>query len=177
MTRVFGMSRFVAFLRGVSPMNCQMLELKRCLEGAGFENVKTVLSSGNVAFDARARSVSALERKLESAMQKALSRSFYTVVRPQAELIELIEADAFGKFKVPHNAKRIVTFVRDSPKAKLKLPYEFEGVHIFAIKGTEIFSAYEPHPRGPVFMTLIERTFGKDLTTRTWDTVKKCAKA
>jgi hypothetical protein len=29
-----------------------------------------------------------------------------------------------------------------------------------------------------VFMTLIERTFGKDVTTRTWDTVRKvCAAA
>jgi hypothetical protein len=25
-----------------------------------------------------------------------------------------------------------------------------------------------------VFMRLIEKTFGQDLTTRTWDTVKKC---
>jgi uncharacterized protein (DUF1697 family) len=171
------MPRFVAFLRGVSPMNCKMTELARCFERAGFNDVKTLLSSGNVAFDARARSVAALEKKLEVAMQKDLGRGFYTIVRPQAELIELIEADPFAKFKVPHNAKRIVTFVRDLPKAKLKLPYEFEGVHILAIKGAEIFSAYEPHPRGPIFMNLIEKTFGKDITTRTWDTVKKCAKA
>jgi len=31
-------------------------------------------------------------------------------------------------------------------------------------------------PRGPAFMTLIERTFGQAVTTRTWDTVKKVAK-
>lgn len=30
---------------------------------------------------------------------------------------------------------------------------------------------------GPVFMTLIEKTFGTAATTRTWDTVKKCAVA
>jgi hypothetical protein len=30
-------------------------------------------------------------------------------------------------------------------------------------------------PKGPVFMTLIEKTFGKEVTTRTWDTVKKAA--
>ena len=43
--------------------------------------------------------------------------------------------------------------------------------------GREIFSAYVPSPRGPVFMTLIEKTFGTGVTTRTWDTVKKCAAA
>jgi hypothetical protein len=34
-----------------------------------------------------------------------------------------------------------------------------------------------PHPTTPVFMTLIAKTLGKDVTTRTLDTVKKCAAA
>lgn len=46
------MPRYVAFLRGVSPMNAKMPELKRALESAGFRNVTTVLASGNAAFDA-----------------------------------------------------------------------------------------------------------------------------
>jgi len=46
------MQRYVAFLRGVSPMNCKMPELKRCFEAAGFADVRTLLSSGNVAFSA-----------------------------------------------------------------------------------------------------------------------------
>jgi hypothetical protein len=41
----------------------------------------------------------------------------------------------------------------------------------------ELFSAYLPSPRRPVFMSLIEKTFGKELTTRTWDTVAKVARA
>ena len=43
------------------------------------------------------------------------------------------------------------------------------------MKGGEIYSAYLPTPKGPVFMTLIEKTFGKEQTTRTWDTVTKVA--
>ena len=45
----------------------------------------------------------------------------------------------------------------------------------FTTAASEVFTACEPSPRGPVFMTLLERTFGKDITTRTWDTVRKCA--
>ncbi|HEX5123431.1 MAG TPA: hypothetical protein VFV97_09295 [Rhodanobacteraceae bacterium] len=41
----------------------------------------------------------------------------------------------------------------------------------------EVFSPYLPNPRGPVFMTLIEKTFGAGVTTRTRDTVRKCAAA
>ena len=76
------MPRYVAFLRGVSPLNAKMPELKRCFENAGFTNVKTVLSSGNVVFDARAAAEATLERKAESAMHKVLGRTFYTIVRP-----------------------------------------------------------------------------------------------
>ena len=34
------MPRYVAFLRGVSPMNARMADLRRCFEVAGFGNVK-----------------------------------------------------------------------------------------------------------------------------------------
>jgi uncharacterized protein (DUF1697 family) len=44
------------------------------------------------------------------------------------------------------------------------------------VRGREIFTTYVPGTGGPVFMTLIERTFGAQLTTRTWDTVKKVAR-
>ena len=41
-----------------------------------------------------------------------------------------------------------------------------------------MLSAYVPSAKGPVFMALIEKTFGKDVTTRTWDTVRTvCAAA
>lgn len=48
------MPRYIAFLRGVSPMNARMPELKRCFEEAGFSDVRTILASGNVAFGSRA---------------------------------------------------------------------------------------------------------------------------
>jgi uncharacterized protein (DUF1697 family) len=171
------MPRYVAFLRGVSPTNAKMAELKRGFEAAGFTDVKTVLSSGNVAFSARAASEAALERKAEAAMAKELGRKFHSIVRPANVLRELIEADPYAAFDLPANAKRVVTFLREPHKAKLKLPLESDGARILAMNGREIFTAYVPSPRGPVFMTLIEKTFGTQVTTRTWDTVKKCAKA
>ena len=60
--------------------------------------------------------------------------------------------------------------------ARLGLPIERDGARILHRRGGEVFSAYVPGPRGPVFMTLIENTLGKNLTTRTWETVMKVAK-
>ncbi|HSI53484.1 MAG: DUF1697 domain-containing protein [Ramlibacter sp.] len=171
------MPRYVAFLRGVSPLNAKMPELKACFEGAGFTKVKTVLASGNVVFDSRAASDTALERKIEKAMEKDLDKSFYTIVRSVESLQALLDADPYKRFKLPADAKRVATFVREPAEGKLKLPIELEGARILAVEGREIFSAYVPQPGDPVFMRLIEKTFGKNITTRTWETVRKCAQA
>jgi uncharacterized protein (DUF1697 family) len=168
------MPRYVAFLRGVMPTNAKMPELRRAFEGAGFTNVKTVLGSGNVVFDAKAASESALERKAEAAMTAHLGRSFYTIVRSVDGLEALIDADPFAPFAPLPRAKRVVSFLRAPHSPTLALPPESEGVCIGATTGREIFTAYLPHPRGPVFMTMIAKLLRSDVTTRTWETVKRC---
>ncbi len=172
------MPRYVAYLRGVSPLNAKMSELKACFEKAGFTNVKTVLSSGNVVFDSPKASESELERKIEKAMAKHLTRSFLTLVRSVESLQKLIDQDEFQKFKLETHSKKVITFVSEKPSSKLpRLPIEKDGASILKVEGREVYSAYVPGPKGPVFMKLLESTFGKDITTRTWDTVKKTAKA
>lgn len=171
------MPRFVAFLRGVTPTNAKMPELKRAFEKAGFTEVRTLLSSGNVAFDARARSEAAVAKAAEAAMEAHLGRSFAAFVRAQADLRKLVEADPFAAFAPPAEAKRVVTFLREAPSAPPSLPIEGDGVFILALHGREAFTTYLRGPDSPIFMVMIGRAFGKDQTTRTWDTVRKCAEA
>lgn len=171
------MPRHVALLRGVSPMNAKMPDLKRCFEAAGFDNVRTVLATGNVAFDTRSTRPDLLERKIEAALQKDLGRGFGTIVRSSAYLQELIDRDPFAEFKLPAEAKRVVTFLRKPPARKPELPIEQEGARILKLEGSEVFTAYVPLGTKAVFMTLIEKAFGKEVTTRTLDTVRKCAAA
>ena len=176
MRRADSMTRYAAFLRGVMPMNCKMPALKAAFEAAGFTDVTTVLGSGNVVFDARSTSEEALQQKAEAAMQERLGQAFLTIVRPIEQLRKILASDPYSRFRVSPKAKRIVTFLRGRPTAKIKLPVEMDGARILAMKDGEIFSAYLPSPKGPVFMTLIQKTFGKDVTTRTWDTVAKVAR-
>ena len=158
-------------------MNAKMPELKLAFEAAGFKNVKTVLSSGNVVFSAAKATEALLERKAEAIMKRHLGRDFLTIVRPIEALREILASDPYKPFGLPAPAKRIVTFLRGRPQAGLELPIELDGARILAMKKGEIFSAYVPSPKGPVFMTLIERTFGKEQTTRTWDTLTKVLRA
>ena len=171
------MPRYAAFLRGVSPMNARMPELKQAFEAAGFTQVKTVLSSGNLVFDGRRASDATLERAAEAAMEKRLGQAFLTIVRSVEALREILANDPYRDFGVSPPAKRIVTFLRQSPGARLELPIEQDGARLLTLIGREVYSAYLPTPKGPVFMTLIERAFGKQVTTRTWDTIAKVARA
>jgi uncharacterized protein (DUF1697 family) len=153
-------------------MNAKMPEVKRAFEAAGFTEVKTLLSSGNVVFDARATSLPSLERKIEDAMHKHLGRSFLTIVRSVDSLRELLASDPFGEARLESGSRRVVTFLRKSPTG-LKLPIERDGARILRLQGNDLFSVYVPGPKGPVFMTLIEKAAGKEQTTRTWQTIEK----
>jgi uncharacterized protein (DUF1697 family) len=169
------MPRYVAFLRGVSPLNAKMPDLKRCFEAAGFEDVRTLLSSGNVVFSSKASREALLSRRAEEAMQSELGRSFGTIVRTASYLQQLLNAEPFAEFSLAPEAKRVITFLRASVTAAVELPAELDGARILKVAGTEVLTAYLPSARGPVFMSVLERTFGKDITTRTIDTVRKCA--
>ena len=170
------MPRYAALLRGVMPMNAKMPDLRRAFEAAGFRDVQTVLSSGNVVFSAPAASVASLQRKAEAAMDRSLGRSFLTIVRSIEALQEMLASDPYRSFRLGPGAKRVVTFLREAPRRRVRLPVELAGARILTLRGNEIFSAYVRTPKGPVFMTLIEKTFGKDQTTRTWDTIARIAR-
>ena len=171
------MTRYVAFLRGVSPQNARSADLKCAFEKAGFDNVKTVLSSGNVVFDTNARTEAAIERKIAAVLQAALGRGFYPIVRSAAALERLLAGEPYSDYKVPTGAKRVVSFVRAPCRPKVKLPLAADDACVFGMRGREVFTAYTPGPKGPVFMRLIEQAFGTEITTRTWETVRKCAAA
>lgn len=171
------MARHVALLRGVSPMNLRMPDLKRAMEHAGFTDVRTLLSSGNVAFDTRAANGEAIARRAEAAMDAVLGRRFLTHVRTSAHLQALVASDPYAGVALPPGAKCIVAFLRRPPPPDLVLPIEHAGAVIVAHRGHEVLSYYVPGATGPAFMGLLERTYGKDITTRTLDTVRKCAAA
>jgi uncharacterized protein (DUF1697 family) len=99
-------------------MNASMPALKACFEAAGFSDVRTLLSSGNVAFDSRSASPAALERRAEKAMQSGLGHGFRTIVRSADSLRRFLDAEPIAEFDLPPHAKRVVTFLRSPRNAR-----------------------------------------------------------
>jgi uncharacterized protein (DUF1697 family) len=171
------MAMQAAFLRGVMATVVKNAELVRAFEAAGFTKVRTLLASGNVVFEARAASSGALEKRIEAAMQSELGRVFAPVVRSSEELEELVAADSFVEFDVPAGAKRVVSFFREKPKPMIALPATQGKATIHGLRGRHAFTSYLRVPGSPDFMVLIERAFGRSVTTRTWETVLKVARS
>lgn len=64
------MTKYVALLRGIAPTNLNMRndKLRGVFEKLAFENVKTVISSGNVIFESPSRRAKKLEETIEAAL-------------------------------------------------------------------------------------------------------------
>jgi uncharacterized protein (DUF1697 family) len=95
------MPRYIALLRGVNVGGNSMVrmsELKECFEAQGFENVATYINSGNIAFDAR----SASETAVEKAIEKHFSRHIDVMLRKQSEITQILNANPLaGAYENP----------------------------------------------------------------------------
>jgi uncharacterized protein (DUF1697 family) len=175
------MARYVALLRGIGPLNPAMrnVNLRGVVEGLGFTQVRTVISSGNVVFDGRAGRTASLEAKLEAAWPDRLGFTSTTIVRTRDEVEAVIAADPFGDREDTKASSFQVTFLKHDPEALLELPHTSErgDYELLAIRGRAIYSVIDETGRTPDVMRLLETTFGKAITTRSWKSVHRIAKA
>lgn len=86
----------LALLRGVNvggKNRAPMADLKRAVEGLGFERVSTYINSGNVLFDSgRRRAVARLTADLEEAIEAAVGFHVDVLLWDERRLRDLVEA-------------------------------------------------------------------------------------
>jgi len=152
--------KYVALLRGIGPGNPNMhqAKLKEFFENLGFKNVKPVISSGNVVFESNEANSKALEDKIETKIPPKLGFKSTTIIRNEGELYKLIKKNPFkGKDDLPESRFN-VTFIKNPP--------------------SEITYTVDTTTQGntPKIMLQLEKTHGKEITTRTWKTVLRILK-
>lgn len=175
------MKPYVAFLRGINVgghKKMPMADLKKMLEKAGFSNVKTLLASGNVLFESPVSDTKKLKEMMGKDMEKTFGFKPDIIIRTKKEIQDLVASDPFKKIKVTPMTRLYVTFVSDTPKSKLKIPYVSPEKDFTILKVTdgEVISVLELIERGTIdAMEILEKEFGKNVTTRNWNTVVKAA--
>jgi len=123
------MTKYVAYLRGISPLNPNMRneKLRALFTALNFTNVKTIISSGNVLFETPAQDVKALEATIEKAIQADLGFTSTTIIRSQRQLRILVDENPFNGLEHTQKTNLAVTFLKNALPAERGLPYPTEG--------------------------------------------------
>ena len=112
MGNLANMTRYAAFLRGVNVggVNLKMAELAAALRDAGFDNVRTILASGNVVLDARG-SAASVRKKAESTLRETFGYDAWVLVYDLGTVAAIAEGYPFEPEVEGHHS--YVTFVSD----------------------------------------------------------------
>lgn len=174
------MTRHLALLRGVNLGKRQVKSeaLKAAFEAMGFANVKTLLASGNVLFDAEPEAVR--RGDIEAALEAAFGFDVGTVLRTQDEIGALVAADPFKGLREDADTKLYVTFLAEAEAHTLPMPCGIEGdFEVVALTDREICMIAHRLPSGRygLGMEQVWKHFGKQSlwTSRNWNTVLKAA--
>ncbi len=122
-------TKYVALLRGINVggnNKVAMSDLAAAFRHAGYDDVRTLLASGNVVFAATGTTARRLEAAIEALLKKAFGTAFPTLVLSRAELAKVIDgapkghdsptlrADVFF-LKHPLTAKQALAEVPETP--------------------------------------------------------------
>lgn len=173
------MTRYVALLRGIGPTNPNMRGEKLCgvLEKLGFANVSAVINSGNIVFDSKSSNVAAMEEKIEKAWPTQLGFKSTTIIRSQNEIEQLIKRKPFGKAAHGAGNYLLVTFLKKHSSKLRTMQKKGSGFHVHAVYKREFCTAIDlKNTHTPDLMRDAEKTFGKEITSRTWKTIERIHK-
>lgn len=164
--------KYVALLRGIGPSNPNMhgAKLKQATEKAGFSNVRTLLSSGNIIFEANSKDQASIESKLEETWPAVLGFNSRTIIRNQDQLLALANASPYKDSEHSRSSYLLVTFFKKPPSPEPSGNYyDVLGVNALC---SNLNNSSETGT--PDFMAKLDKQFGKDqITSRTWNTVQR----
>jgi uncharacterized protein (DUF1697 family) len=156
---------YVAFLRGINVGGHKIVKmdaLKRAFEKAGMKKVKTILASGNVLFESEEQDAGALCRTVETGLEKSLGHPVGVVLRSLAQLEKLEKSDPFKGVTITPATRIWVTLLKNKVKGK-----------------SEVFTVFQVTTlrAGMDAMDTLDKTYGKSITTRSWNTIGRILKA
>jgi len=155
-----------------------MAALKKAFEAMGFKDVRTVLASGNVIFEAPGKDPR-LDLAISRGLEKALGFPVKVVLRTVKELRAIVGSEPFKGAPSGPDVRLYVTFLAGkTPAGSHPRPTSPpKGVRLLAVRPGEIFSAVtlSADAGTPELMAYVERYFGGEGTTRNWATVLKLA--
>jgi len=170
------MRQYVAFFRGLNVTGknaLKMSDLKKTLESIGCTNVKTVLASGNAIFTAPQDLPKTLQQKIETELAKGYDYKGNVILRPIETLHSLMNANPFSSIETSPDTRLYVTFLPTPPESHAI--EQLENFSVIHTTDTEVFSVLtlSPNSKTVDVMKILDNAYGKTITTRNWNTIKR----
>lgn len=171
---------YVALLRAINVGGnhiVRMEELRRAFKVAGYTNISTLLATGNVIFDSPNEDIEELTDSLEIFLKKRFGFDIPVLLRTMENLKQLVDSDPFKGIKVTNETRLYVSFLSEPRKPSFKVPYVSDNglFKILRVTPEEVCCMLTLSQDGDStkLMGMVEKEFGKRVTTRNWNTIKK----
>jgi len=170
--------RYVALLRGINvggSNQMKMDDLKAVFSQLGFENVKSYINSGNLAFDTKKTPENKLMDRIESAVESKFGRRVHIMVREQKDIERVIKNNPFDGQYENHKHMHVLFLKEPMPAEKEEfLQASALTGEQYAVRGREIYNLL---PNGVAGSLLTKGFFERKpvvaYTGRNWRTVEK----
>jgi uncharacterized protein (DUF1697 family) len=175
------MTAHIALLRAINvggrnPVT--MSELRALLEGLGFEDVRSLLQTGNLVFRGGSKVGTNLERLLEAQAEERLGLGTAFFVRTAKEWDAVIARNPFPDEAASDPAHLVLLCLKDAPEPGdvRALQGVVKGPEIIRADGKQLHVVYPAGiGRSKLTNKLIEDKLGTRVTGRNWNTVLKLA--
>ncbi|WP_297761169.1 DUF1697 domain-containing protein [uncultured Muriicola sp.] len=170
---------YIAFLRGINVgghHKVPMAELQQELEALSFQNVTTLLNSGNVIFEVKSSEETELSNRIAQRLEKVFQFPVPTIVINADSILELLNDDPFKGEVLSRESRGYVSFLQYKPKTSLQLPWISEDNSLKILRANDKFICSFldlSKVKTPVAMNALEKLYGKQMTTRNWNTIMR----
>jgi uncharacterized protein (DUF1697 family) len=173
------MRQYIAFLRGINGgLTLKMADLRKLFEKLGFSNIKTVLATGNVIFEASQSHRMDIASQIERAIASAYDYETVAILYTKAELGDLVEANPFQGISPSTQSSLQVSFTqRKLGRLPFDTPYDVpqKGYKVLGMIDGAVCSVIDlSGAMRPDLLAVLDRAFSKKVTTRNWKTIERC---
>lgn len=174
--------KYIAFLRGINVgghHKVPMADLRKELQQLDFDNIITVLNSGNIVFEAMIGHLEELEQRISEHLEGHFGFPIPTIVRKATTIQALFDKQPFANIEVTKEIRLYVSLLKTDKAVELELPWisDDTSFRILEKKGKNVLSVLDLSiSKTPKAMKVLEQTYGKDITTRNWKTIERIVK-
>lgn len=153
-----------------------MAKLREEMGKIGLLNCISLLNSGNLIFETDVPQLNVLEVEIEKHMLHFFGFAIPVLLRDFGELQKMAQLSPLSKMVESKDFKLYVSFIKQAPAKEISMPWSsVDGAfNILEFQDLAIFSTLDLSvSKTTKGMENLEKLFGKNITTRNWNTVQK----